>query len=393
MDFMLNNEQLAFRARLREWLGQNLPPQWRDGRFYPPLNDAQRGAALRAWENSVFTAGFAGLHWPKAYGGHGLTLVEHFIFGEECGRIAAPEGINPIGRELVAGVLLHAGSEAQKTHYLPRIAACEDIWCQGFSEPNAGSDLTALKTRAQARGDTWVINGHKIWTSYAQQADMCLLLARTSSEAKKHQGLSLIAVPMTSPGVTRRGMQQLDGSWDFNEVFFDDVVVPMENVIGPVGQGWSVSGAVLAIERATTRLYRQARYVNELEHAYRSISSRCEDAARSDALRQKIAQAYSQLLVLRALNVRFVSKIMANEQVGPEASILKQCWSHFHQESVDVIAELLGEDQWFVPADERGLDRFMPVYFHSRAETLFAGASEIQKDIIAERLLGMPTGR
>jgi alkylation response protein AidB-like acyl-CoA dehydrogenase len=197
---------------------------------------------------------------------------------------------------------------------------------------------------------------------------------------------------MTTPGITRRGMQQLDGTWDFNEVFFDEVVVPAENVIGPVGEGWRVSGAVLAIERATTRLYRQARYVNELKHAYRAISARRSEADRSDSLREKIAQAYSQLLVLRALNVRFVSRIVANEQVGSEASILKLCWSHFHQESVDLIAELLGEDQWFPPTDEPELERFMPVYFHSRAESIFAGTSEIQKDIIAERLLDMPRG-
>jgi alkylation response protein AidB-like acyl-CoA dehydrogenase len=222
---------------------------------------------------------------------------------------------------------------------------------------------------------------------------MCLLFVRTSSEAKKHQGLSLMAVPMSSPGITRRGMQQLDGTWDFNEVFFDEVAVPAENVIGPVGEGWRVSGAVLAIERATTRLYRQARYVNELQHAYRAVCARRADADKSDALRQAIAQAYSQLLVLRALNVRFVSRIVANEQVGPEASILKQCWSHFHQDSTDIIAELLGEDHWFPPADDLDCDRFMPVYFHSRAETILAGTSEIQKDIIAERLLDMPRGR
>jgi len=166
-------------------------------------------------------------------------------------------------------VLLHAGSEEQKLRLLPRIAGCVDIWCQGFSEPNAGSDLTSLKTRAELKDGAWHIHGQKIWTSYAQHADMCLLLARTSIENKSNQGLTLFAVPMTTPGITRRGMQQLDGTWDFNEVFFDDVTIPDSAAIGPVGQGWAVSGAVLAIERATTRLYRQARYVDELKHAHR----------------------------------------------------------------------------------------------------------------------------
>jgi alkylation response protein AidB-like acyl-CoA dehydrogenase len=393
VDFLLTEEQLAFRLRLRQWLQNNLPTDWRNGHFSRPVDDADRGAILRAWENSVFKAGFAGLHWPTAYGGHGLTLVEHFIYGEECGRAGAPEGINPIGRELVAGVLLHAGTETQKKHYLPRIAACTDIWCQGFSEPQAGSDLTALKTRAVERDGNWVINGQKIWTSYAQHADMCLLLARTSSEKKKNQGITMIMVPMSSPGITRRGIQQLDGVWDFNEVFFDDVTVPIANTIGPIGEGWSVSGAVLAIERATTRLYRQARYVNELQHAYRSACARRSVSDESDSLRQAVSQAYSQLLVLRALNVRFVSRLVAGEQVGPEASILKQCWSHFHQDSTSAIAEILGDDHWFPLTDDLDCERFLPVYLHSRAETIFAGTSEIQKDIISERLLGMPRGR
>lgn len=393
MDFLLSEEQRNFRDGLREWLGSNLPPLWRNGHFMPAIDDARRGAVLRAWENDVFRAGYAGLHWPKEYGGHGLTLVEHFIFGEECGRVGAPEGINPIGRELVAGVLLHAGSEVQKKTLLPRIAACSDIWCQGFSEPNAGSDLTSLKTTAVERDGRWVINGQKIWTSYGQHADMCIVLARTSKEAKKHLGLSLLIVPMKSRGITRRGIQQLDGTWDFNEVFFDDVEIPVEDVIGPVGEGWQVAGAVLAIERATTRLYRQSRYVNELSHAYRVAKARRADADESDRLRASLADAYSQLLVLRSLNVRFVSRIVAGEKIGPEASVLKQCWSHFHQDTLDTIADLLEDDMWFPQEDGLDCTRFTPVYFHSRAETILAGTSETQRNIIAERLLDLPRSR
>lgn len=393
MDFLLTAEQLAFRTKLRGWVAGHLPEHWRNGYFVKPLTETERGAALRAWERSVYDAGYAGLHWPKAYGGHGLTLVEHFIYGEETGRVGAPEGINPIGRELVAGVLLHAGTEEQKKTLLPRIASCTDVWCQGFSEPNSGSDLTSLRTRAIERDGAWHINGQKIWTSYAQHADMCLLLVRTSDEKKKHQGLTMLAVPMKTPGITRRGLQQLDGTWDFNEVFFDDVVVPLENAIGPIGEGWAVSGAVLAIERATTRLYRQARYVNELQHAYRVAKQRRADAEHSERLRELIADSYSELLVLRALNVHFVGRIVAGEKVGSEASILKQCWSHFHQHATSTVAEILGEDHWFPVEDDLDCSRFMPVYFHSRAETILAGTSEIQKDIIAERLLGLPRSR
>jgi alkylation response protein AidB-like acyl-CoA dehydrogenase len=393
MDFLLNEEQRAFRSSLRGWIAGHLPEHWRNGHFTTPMDEPSRGAALRAWERTVYDAGYAGLHWPKEYGGHGLTLVEHYIWGEETGRVGAPEGINPIGRELVAGVLFHCGTEAQKQKLLPRIASCTDVWCQGFSEPNAGSDLLSLKTRATERNGTWHISGQKIWTSYAQHADMCLLLARTSDEKKKHQGLTMIAVPMNTPGIVRRGMQQLDGTWDFNEVFFDDVVVPLGNTVGPVGDGWAASSAVLAIERATTRLYRQARYVDELQHAYRVIHARRPNSANSEYLRQLIADVYAQLLVLRSLNTRFVGRILAGDKVGSEASILKLCWSRFHQDATSTIAELLGEDHWFPAQDGMDLTRFLPAYFHSRAETILAGTTEIQKDIIAERLLGLPRSR
>ena len=393
MDFLLTDRQKAFRAEVRAWLANNQPPGWRNGFFAEPTSEEARGAALRAWEQSVHAAGYAGLQWPEPYGGHGLTLVEHFIWGEEVGRSGAPEGINPIGRELVAGVLLHAGSEAQKVHYLPRIAACADIWCQGFSEPGAGSDLLSLKTRAVESEAGWVVNGQKIWTSYGQHADMCLLLARTSDEPKKSKGLTMFALPMSTPGITRRGIEQLDGTWDFNQLFLDDVLIPRENAIGEVGGGWAASSAVLAIERATTRLYRQQRYLNELLHGFEIAKARRSDAETSDNLRRLIAETYSKLLVFRAMNVAFVSRIVAGETVGSEASILKQCWSHFHQDVTSAIAEMLGDDHWF-PRDD-GLDaaRFTPTYFHSRAETILAGTSEIQNDIIAERLLHMPRSR
>lgn len=392
MDFLLTDSQKAFRTRLREWFQNNLPEGWSNRGLVHALSESGRGAFLRDWENKIFRAGFAGLHWPKEYGGQGLTLVEHFLYGEEAGRAGAPIGINPIGRELVAGVLLHAGSDAQKSYHLPRIASGEHIWCQGFSEPNAGSDLTALITRATLRDGVWFVTGRKIWTSYAQHADYCLLLVRTSKEDKKHLGLSLMIVPMGSKGITRRSIQQLDGTPDFNEVMFEDVAVPADNIIGPVGGGWAVSGAVLAIERATTRLYRQALYLNELQHALRLNIARggprCVE--HSDHLRQIFSRAYAQLLVLRAVNINFVGKIVAGEKVGPEASISKQCWSHFHQDSTSAIAELLGNDFWLPPEVEGDYERFLPEYFHSRAETIFAGTSEIQNSIVAERILGFP---
>lgn len=393
MDFLLTEEQRAFRQNLRTWFNHNLPADWRNGKLVKDdLSEEERGAYLRTWENQVFRAGYTGLHWPKKYGGHGLTLVEHFIYGEESGHAAAPIGINPIGRELVAGVLLHAGTEQQKLEFLPRIASCEHVWCQGFSEPNSGSDLTSLKTKAELRNGAWYVSGQKIWTSYAQHADYCLALVRTSNEEKRHKGLTMMAIPMKTPGITRRGIAQLDGTLDFNELHFDDVAVAPENIIGPLGEGWAAAGAVLAIERATTRLYRQARYLHELRHAYRAKIARpgstsLED---SDYLRQKLANAYSQLLVLRALNVSFVGRIEAGETVGAEASISKQSWSHFHQDATSTIAELLGEDFWFPVADELDCDRFLPEYFYSRAETILAGTSETQNTIIAERLLGMP---
>jgi alkylation response protein AidB-like acyl-CoA dehydrogenase len=392
MDFLLTEDQVAFRHSVRDWFSQNLPSGWRNGKLTQPLPEQERGLFLRNWENKLFRAGLVGLHWPTEYGGVGKTLVEHFIYGEEAGRAGAPIGINPIGRELVAGVLLHAGYEQQKRDYLPRIASCEYVWCQGFSEPNSGSDLTSLRTRADLSGNRWIINGQKIWTSYAQHADFCLLLARTSKEEKANKGLSLLIVPMSSPGISRRGIEQLDGTVDFNEVNFQNVAIPVENVIGPAGEGWAVAGAVLAIERATTRLYRQQLYVNELTHAVRCNLKRGGPRSlhRSDYLRQKFSVAYAQLLVLRAINVHFVGRIVAGEKVGIEASISKQAWSHFHQDCTAAISELLGDSFIVPPAGSDDLDRFLPEFFHSRAETILAGTSEIQNDIIAERLLGLP---
>lgn len=392
MDFLLTDEQRAFRSRVRSWFAENLPENWRNRGFIEQMDEAQRGAELRAWEAKVHKAGLTGLHWPTEYGGQGKTLVEHFIYGEEAGRAGAPVGINPIGRELLAGVLLHAGTEEQKRFYLPKIASGEHVWCQGFSEPNSGSDLTSLKTNAYLKDGMWCINGTKIWTSYAQHADFCFLLARTSKEDKKHQGISLLIVPMGEKGITRRGIGQLDGTPDFNQVTFDDVMIPEGNVIGPVGRGWQTSSAVLAIERATTRLYRQSLYVRELSDALRANEKRggAKSVQNSDYMRQKFAASYARLLALRAVNINFVGRIVAGEAVGHHASISKQCWSHFHQHSTSTIAELVGDEFWVPHDDGEDGEHFISEYMHSKAETIFAGTSEIQKTIIAERILGFP---
>lgn len=388
MDFLLTPEQRAFRQRLRDWLAANLPENWRDGHYVRELDETEHARYQRAWEKKLHAAGYAGLHWPAQYGGKGLSIVEHFLFGEETGRVAAPEGINTIGRELVGGVLLYAGSESQKRTLLPRIAACDDVWCQGFSEPNSGSDLASLRTRGVEHQGKWRINGQKIWTSYAQHADMCLLLARTSDEERQQRGLTLFAMPMKAPGVTRRSIAQLNGQADLNEVFLDGVELGEEAAIGPVGEGWSVAGAVLNIERATTRFYRQARYLNELRHATNLAIGR--GGALDASMRQRVATSLAELTVFRALNVKFVSRIANGERIGPESSVLKQIWSHFHQNVTDVCAELLGDDHWLPRADDVEASRFLPVYLHTRAETIFAGTSEVQNNIIAERLLGMP---
>jgi alkylation response protein AidB-like acyl-CoA dehydrogenase len=326
----------------------------------------------------------------KAYGGQGQTILEHFIVCEELGRRAAPEGINSIGRELVVPILLAAGTEEQKRRFVPEILACREIWCQGFSEPNAGSDLASVRTSAHRTEGGWRINGQKVWTSFAQHAQWCLLLARTNNDASKHHGLTLFLMPMGGRGISVKPIRQMTGRAEFNEVFLEDVHVPDENVVGDLGRGWSVAGKVLTTERATNRLYRQARFVNELRALVELAGEEERNVFADGAVRQKLGALWSELEILRYHYLKMVSRVLNGNVIGPESSALKLFWSKLHQRLAALALDVLGPQIASVQAPGSGRARFQELYLQSRGETIYAGTSEIQRSILADRVLGLP---
>lgn len=380
MDIRFTPEQEKYRREFRAWLDANLPRS-------PRPDDDDEDAAYQAdWERKLNAAGYSGIAWPKEYGGQGLTIAEHYVVQEELGRALAPEGINNIGRELVGPIVLAVGSEAQKRHYVPRLLRLDDIWCQGFSEPNAGSDLASLQTRAERDGDDWVVNGQKVWTSYARHSNWCILLARTDRAAPKHKGITLFLLSMDLPGVTVRPLKQITGRCDFNELFLEDVRIPDRLRLGGVNEGWQVANGVLGFERATTRLYRQARFRRELNDLIALTERLRPERLRDAGFRRRIAGVYAELEIVRYHALKVVSRIGHGAKIGPESSLQKLAWSEAHQSLAALAADLLGDD--FLTHEDAAHFRY--IYFQSRAETIFAGTSEIQRNIIADRVLELP---
>lgn len=384
MDIRFTPEQQSWRQGIRDWFRTNLPAEWVQGGLWPVPDKSAEQAFLVEWERRLHAAGYTGISWPVAYGGQGRDYIDELIFNEEMGRLAAPETANTIGRELVGPILLSAGTEAQKAHYLPRIMRVEDIWCQGFSEPNAGSDLASIRTRAEAQATGWRINGQKIWTSYAHHATHCILLARTNMEVSAYRGMSLFIVPMDTPGVEVRPIRHINGLRHFNEVFLTDVEIGPEALIGPLDSGWQVAIEVLGYERATTRLYREARFANEL----RALLDHAEATGRlDDTLRARAGAIAAELGQLAAHNKRFISRLVTGARIGEEASFLKLLWSGIHQKIAALAIEVLGAD---LDADTPIATRFRRVYFTARGEPVYAGSSQIQRNVLAERVLGLP---
>jgi alkylation response protein AidB-like acyl-CoA dehydrogenase len=386
MDISFNSAQDAYRAKVRQWLSDNIPENWVHGAQWPPLSEDDEQDFLIEWERRLYEAGYSGIAWPEAYGGQGLSHIDDLIVNEEIGRSEAPESINTIGRELVAPIILSVGTEEQKRHYVPRILRMDDVWCQGFSEPNAGSDLAAIKTRAVRDGDRWIINGQKIWTSYAHFANHCILLARTDLEVSPYRGMSLFIVRTDSPGIDVRPIRHMNGLRHFNEVFFTDVEVSSEMLIGPLNAGWKVAVEVLGFERATTRLYRQARFLEELKAL---VEYARETDGLSKALKAELGEIASELAIMRYHNLKFTSRITEGARIGEEASFLKLLWSQIHQKIARIGLELLGSE---FDGNSPIAERFRRIYFTSRGETIYAGSSQIQRNIIAERVLGLPRG-
>lgn len=383
----------AYRQRLRDWLAAELPRSWRaDDVSYAPPSFEQR----RDYEARLHAAGLAGMAWPKAYGGHGLTLREHLVVNQEIGRLAMPESVNSIGKELVGPILLAVGSEAQKRRHLPAILEMREIWCQGFSEPEAGSDLAGIKTRAVHDGTVWRVSGQKIWTSGAFRAQRCLLLARTGPAEDRHKSLSLFALPMDAPGITVNQMRQINDSREFCEVFFDEVPVAEADMIGGVNEGWMAAIGVLEIERATNRMYRSWRFENELKH----LVAACRADARLAMLledghyRQRLGASLSDIEVLKHHVQDAVDSLADGGKIAARGSLMKLHWSEAHQRFVALAVEMLGKAPADAgPAVRRAQQRFQHLYLSARAETIYAGTSQIQLGIIADRILKLSKSR
>jgi alkylation response protein AidB-like acyl-CoA dehydrogenase len=394
MDLKLTPEEQGFRATVRAWLETHLPPGWGTPAYQAPETSAEQVDFARHWQRTLYDGGWAGITWPKEYGGRGASIVQQLIYNEEYARVRAPDILAlKIGLSLVGPMLMACGAPWQKQRFLPKLLTGDEIWCQGFSEPNAGSDLASLKTKAELHGDEFIVNGQKIWTSVAQHADWCMLVTRTSSEGPKHKGLTFLLVDMTSPGITIRPLREMTGEAWFNEVFFDGLRVPRANVVGEINGGWNVVLTTLAHERAGTTPH--VRLQSEQERLARLARHTARNGARAaddPIIRQKIAQTAIDVAVLRYTAYRNVTMIQRTGVPGPEGSVLKVFWSELEQRLKDTAIEILGPFGLLPKGEPRTVDDGFWFYelLWSRSATIYAGTSEVQRNIIAQRVLGLP---
>jgi alkylation response protein AidB-like acyl-CoA dehydrogenase len=396
VDFTLTQDQQAFRDRVRAWLGANIPREWKSlGSTEVPRAEAYE--AGRRWQRTLFENGFIGLTWPKEYGGQGLTFIEEMILHEEMALHKAPPILNVLGVGMAGPTIIAYGTEAQKKRYPAKILSCEEIWCQGYSEPNSGSDLASLQTRAVKDGDDYVINGQKVWTSLAHVADWMMLLARTDPNAPKHKGITYFLLDMHAPGVSVKPLKQITGDAEFNEVFFDNVRVHESHVLGEVNNGWAVGLTTLMYERLALGFGLQVRLRIALESLIdmgRRVEKTGRPVTKDPVLRQKLAQLWIDTEALKYTGARAITKLLKGELPGPEASTGKMGWVETHQRLQELAMEIEGPYAQLVKGSDRAIDGGVWQYgfLRSRANSIEGGTTEIQKNIIAERVLGLPRG-
>src|SRR6266852_1757646 len=358
MDFRLSPAEARFQREVHDWLVANLPAGWGTPEYRKPEEPAEKVRFARRWQGKLHEGGWAGLHWPREYGGRGATPIEQFLFAEEYTRVGAPSMIDiGVGPALVGPTLIHHGTEAQKRRYLRRILTCEEVWCQGFSEPNAGSDLAACRTRAELVGDVFHVTGQKIWTSYARFADWCILVVRTDVQAPKHKGLSFLLVDMKSPGITIRPLVEI---------------------------------TTLAHERGGSAPH--ARLAGEMRDVL-DLARRL-GTARDPRVRQRLAQSFVETEILRLLAYKQVTGLMREGQPGAEGSYLKLVWSETDARMKELAIEMEGPYAALGRGSPHALDdgRWECEYLWSRAASIYAGTSEVQRNVIAQRVLGLPRG-
>jgi alkylation response protein AidB-like acyl-CoA dehydrogenase len=398
MDFTLTPEQLSFRDEVRSWLKKNLPKDW--STKVQAASDVPREEAydfLRQWQRKMYEAGFVGLTWPKESGGRGLTFMEEMILQEEMALAKAPPVLNILAVGMAGPTINAYGTEEQKKRYPPKMLSCEEIWCQGYSEPNSGSDLAALQTRAVKDGDHYVINGQKVWTSLAHIADYMMLLARTDPHAPKHKGITYFLLDMHTPGVTVKPLKQITGDAEFNEVYFDNVRIHESQILGGLNNGWAVGLTTLMYERLALGFGLQVRLriaLDGLVDLARRSTKNGTPATKDPVTRQKLAQMWIDTEVFKYTGARAITKLLKGELPGPEASTGKMMWVEGHQRLQELAMELEGPysqltrgSRWAV---ENGLWQYG--FLRSRANSIEGGTTEIQRNIIGERVLGLPKG-
>jgi alkylation response protein AidB-like acyl-CoA dehydrogenase len=400
MDFKYSDEADAFRQEFRTWLEANMPPP-RDkgdhddiGSEIVRTDDNDWNYSLQ-WHRKMNAGGWVGVSWPKAYGGRGATLEQMVVYNEEMVRARAPGIVNGLGIMLVGPTLIHWGTEEQKKRYVPKILSAEEIWCQGYSEPGAGSDVASLNTRAVEDGDYFIVNGQRVWTSGADRADWCILLVRTDPEAPKHKGISYLLVDMHSPGVTVRPLVQMTGDKGFNEVFFEDVKVPKKNLVGEKNQGWQVAVTTLMFERSSIAAARDMmNLVRNLAALAKRIGRNGGNAWDDTGVRQKIASFACEAAALRYGNMRQLTRRLKGLPPGPEGSVGKLSLSDLNLKMAKFALELMGPYSQLGQGEPQALDGGNWNYrmLASRAFTIAGGTSEIQHNIIGERVLGLPKG-
>ncbi|MEX2211402.1 MAG: acyl-CoA dehydrogenase family protein [Gaiellaceae bacterium] len=387
MDLRDTPQEAEFRVEVRSWIEENLPDELRGHR-----GGAARfeGEALRAWSLALSEAGYPGLTWPAEYGGRGAPYSFQAIFYEEIARSEAPPHVGVIGLGMAGPTIMAHGTEAQKERYLAKILSAEEIWCQGFSEPNAGSDLAAVQTSVTlaADGTHFVVSGQKVWSSYAHIADFCILVGRGDPEAPRYQNLTYVIVDMHAPGVEVRPLRQITGEAEFNEIFFTDVQVPRENLLGEIGQGWQVAMTTLLHERATLGFA----LTTGLEVGVRKLLALARERGADDAaIRDRVAREWIELHALKFTNYRALTRLMQTGLPGPEGSGVKLHWSEQNQRLTKLALELHGSEAQLLDGESGGFWQFQQL--RSRGNTIEAGTSEILRNIIAERVLGLPRSR
>ena len=379
-----------FRGEVSDWLIDNLAGDFSSIRHRGGPGDEHVFVEERkAWEGRLAEGGWTCIGWPEAWGGKSATIEQQVIFNEEYARAGGPGRVGHIGETLTGPTLLAFGSEAQKQRYLPGIRAGKELWCQGYSEPGAGSDLSAVRTRAvlDESGQSWRITGQKVWTSLAHESDFVFVLARTDLAEKGHKGLGFFLVPMNQPGVTIRPITQLTGTAEFNEVFFDDALCSSNDIVGEPGQGWKIAMGLLGFERGVSTLGQQMLFQTELDEVVRI--ARHNGTGQNPAIRQRIAEAHIGLRTLRYNSLRMLSG-GDDGSLSREAMIYKLCWSSWHRNLGKLAMDVLGPDAEIMDDAPYSLTRLQSLFLFTRADTIYGGTNQIQRNIIAGRALGMP---